>query len=113
MDGGATVIDAGAFAIALTLYRTELARDEERLNVHMTGSTETPLPVGLAPTALLDAGTGSLTLAQAPGDLVRSASSYLHSLAVLPIDPEHDALVDRLVAKHVAGTSKKRPLSRR
>lgn len=51
--------------------------------------------------------------ADAPGDLVRSANAYVRALAVIPIDPEHDALVDRLVADRVVGTAKKRSLVRR
>ncbi|MDH5671172.1 MAG: hypothetical protein OEZ06_03430 [Myxococcales bacterium] len=107
------MIEAGAVAFALSLSEPEMARDDERIHLHVTASTETPLPVGLAPTALLDAGTGSLKLADSPGDLVRSASTYLQALAVLPINPDDDALVDRLVADRVVGTAKKRALQRR
>jgi hypothetical protein len=112
VDEGATVIKNNFAALAVS-SEPRFARDAPRLQLQVTGIIETSLPVGIGPTSLLETGTGSLTVAESPGDLVRSANDYVRALAVIPIDPAHDALVDRLVAERVVGTAKKRSLLRR
>jgi hypothetical protein len=100
-------------ALALSLSEPRIVRDEQRVQLRVTGVIETPLPMGIAPSWQLDAGTGSLKVADSPGDLVRSVDTYVRTVAVIPVDPDHDALADRLVAERVAGTAKKRSLPRR
>jgi hypothetical protein len=77
-----------------------------------TGESETPLPTDVPPTALLDLGTGSAHVESGAAELVRTARRRVAAVAVLPINPEHDALVDQLVEARVTGTARKRPLGR-
>ena len=106
------VIAFATFANFSALDSTRLARDR-RLLVHSTGSTETPLPPGFSPSTLLDVGTGGFAIRAEAADVVLAAHRYAHALAVLPINAEHEAYVDRLVESRVAGTRVKRPITQR
>lgn len=86
---------------------------DRRVRICMTGSSETPLPASLAPSALLDVGTGHLRLDSPTVDVVTSAQRYLRDIAVLPIDREIEALVDSDMRSRVAGLAAKRALVRR
>lgn len=95
------------------MWLSEPEPEDQRVHLRVTGATETPLPAGLAPTALFEVGTGSLGMATEPGDVVRSAGRYLAAMAALPISAEDQAMVDELISERVVGTAKKRPLRRR
>lgn len=83
-----------------------------QLRVAQTGSSETPLPADLLPTALLDMGTQSSALPKDVGDLLRTAGAYIDALEVLPVDPEIDEAVEAFVrSKDRSGG--KRPLRRK
>ncbi len=106
------VIAFTTFANLSALDSTRIARDR-RVLVCSTGSSETPLPSGFSPSNLLDVGTGGFAIRPEAVDVVVAAQRYARALAVLPINAEHEAHVDRLVESRVAGTRVKRPLTQR
>lgn len=94
-------------------HRTELQYSQ-------ISPVETRLPAGVAPAALLDAGTGELVV----GDSLLSRTSELHPLvagsleyiravaSALPIDEQDERIVDALLAKRQQSFAIK-PLRRR
>lgn len=109
---GAAAVMALSFANA-TGGQIAALLPELCLRYDATGSGSTPLPAGVPLPALLDPGTGVLELAVDPTHLVSSAMRYAQALAVIGIDPEAEALVDRIVNERIQGTSVKRTLPRK
>jgi len=86
---------------------------EVRVHFTATDASETPLPVDVSPSALLDAPTGCLSVTPTAGDVVRSAAEYVRSLAFLPVREEQQRIGDELMAKRLAATTCTRITRRR
>jgi hypothetical protein len=99
-------------ALSTTLLAGEarVSGGEIVLHVTATGASETPLPPGVGPTALVALGTGPSMVDADVGDLVRSASRYMRALAVLPTDREYEGRLDALLAERSLGLAARRPL---
>ena len=82
------------------------------VQVQVTGSTETPLLEGLSPVFPHAFGIRDMAVEDSVFDVVAGAAAYARALAVLPIDPEADRVVDALMARRQQG-AKKRLLKRR
>jgi hypothetical protein len=102
-----TILALG-MSIPLTLADSDrLPRKEVRASVAIAGVSETTLSSDLNVPALVQDET---LYAHAPSDvpeLVRSAARYVQALAVLPVDPEYEARVDKMLAARAQGTRKK------
>lgn len=72
-----------------------------RLVLHPTGAEATPSPIDIGPAGLVDQPTGQLTVVEPPEAVVRKAVRFIRAMAVLPVDPEADKRIDRLVAKRL------------
>jgi len=89
------------------------ARVEVRVHFTATDTSETPLPVDVSPSALLDAPTGRLAVTPTASDVVRSAAQYTRALAFLPVREEQQRIGDELMARRLAGTTYTRVTRRR
>lgn len=84
----------------------------QRIGYSITGSTGTPLPADVRPAPVFETGTGALAPAVGPAEVVRSAGTVVHGLAMLAVTDEGNALMDELLSSNLEGQHV-RPLKRR
>jgi hypothetical protein len=83
-----------------------------RYEHHVTLTTETPLPAGMNPLLMPDAGTQGASPATTLRLLVSEAQAFVRELPVGEVDPNDDAIVEALVHQTVEPLAPRR-LTRR
>ncbi len=95
-----------------TEYHAFTRTPEVQIRRSFATGNETPAPVDLGPSGVYVTSTGQILLMQSTDVLVRDALKYVKDTAVLPIDENDEAIVDRLVARRLASVRTK-PLTRK